>query len=110
MSISSIFLATTLTASSPVFVMTEPHCEMLSKHANMAMTMKGNGETYQDFVRGLMEGYRYSSGESVLIMDHILPYSLEVGYEYFHSPFDPNTPSSRVVYERCMDNLGAPSK
>lgn len=96
--------------SKAAFVMDAEHCQVLQRHASLAVEMKHKGETYQKFVRSLIESYRYSNGKDVVIFENILPYSLEAGYEYFHMPFDPDTPYSRVVYERCMETTGTPSR
>ncbi|MNN28104.1 hypothetical protein D3C81_1416620 [compost metagenome] len=88
------------------FVMSEPHCKVLKQHALLAIAGKSAGVSYPQYVRERVEGYaRLTAMERVLYLD-ILPYSLEMAYEYFNGDFNANTPYEEVIYVNCLKGAG----
>jgi hypothetical protein len=102
-----IFSAAAEEKEKPQFIMTAAHCALLKQHAYMAITAKTAGLDYPQYVRERVEGYTKLSGmERVLYLD-ILPYSLDMAYEYFESDFNANTPYEEVIEHNCLERVGS---
>lgn len=91
----------------PAFVMTAAHCALLKQHAIQAMTAKTAGVDYPQYLRERVEGYTKLSGMERVVYLDILPYTLDMAYEYFESDFNPNTPYEEVIERNCLERVGS---
>lgn len=94
-------------AKAAEFVMSEPHCAVLKQHAIQAITAKTAGVQYPQYVRERVEGYGQLTGIDRVVYLNILPYSLEMAYEYFNSDFNPTTPYEEVIERHCLEKVGS---
>ncbi|QTH80475.1 hypothetical protein PA10_00277 [Pseudomonas phage pPa_SNUABM_DT01] len=99
-------LCTSAFAEEQRFVMEPAHCKVLRLHALKAITGKQTGVVYPQYVRERVEDSQsLVAGERLIYMD-ILPYSLEMAYEYYHNDFNDSTPYEEVIYDNCMKRVG----
>lgn len=89
------------------FVMSAAHCAVLKQHAIKAITAKTAGVEYVQYVRERTEDYTQLSGMDRVIYLDILPYSLELAYEYYINNFDPATPYEEVIERNCLERVGS---
>lgn len=93
-------------AVSAEFVMSEAHCALLKQHAIQAITAKTAGVSYPKYVRERVEGYSGLTAIDRVVYLDILPYSLEMAYEYFNNDFNSNTPYEEVIELHCLEGVG----
>lgn len=90
----------------PEFIMTPQHCAVLKQHAIKAITAKTAGVDYNKYVRERVEDYTKLTGADRVVYLDILPFSLEMAYEYFNSDFDLSTPYEEVIERNCLERVG----
>lgn len=88
------------------FIMNEAHCAVLKQHAIQAITAKTAGVENPQYVRERVEGYGNLTGADRVVYLDILPYSLEMAYEYFNNDFNANTPYEEVIEHNCLERVG----
>lgn len=88
------------------FIMKETHCSILKQTAFQAIAAKTSGGTYPAFVRERVRYYEELQGTDKQRYLEILPYLLQMAYEYFTHPFDEDTPYESVIYDRCLTFVG----
>lgn len=97
-------------AGEAAFVMSEAHCALLKQHAIKAITAKTAGVEYPQYVRERIAEGRTLTTLDRVVFDDIIPYSLEMAYEFFENDFDPSTPYEEVIERNCLKNLGGAAK
>lgn len=88
------------------FVMSEAHCALLKQHALKAITAKTAGVEFPQYTRERVEEYTKLTGIDRVVYLNILPYSLDMAYEYFNGDFNPSTPYEEVIERNCLERVG----
>jgi len=105
-----VILANPAIAGEAEFIMSEAHCTLLKQHAIKAITAKTAGVEYPQYVRERIAEGRTLTTLDRVVFDDIIPYSLEMAYEFFNNDFDPATPYEEVIERNCLSNLGSAAK
>ncbi|MNO12955.1 hypothetical protein D3C76_25750 [compost metagenome] len=88
------------------FIMSKEHCSLLKQHAIKAITAKTAGVEYPTYTRERVEEYTKLTGQERVTYLDILPYTLDMAYEYFNNDFQLTTPYEEVIEKNCLERLG----
>lgn len=88
------------------FIMSKEHCTLLKQHAIQAITAKTAGVDYSSYLRERVEDYTKLTGKDRVIYLDILPFTLDMAYEYFNNDFQLTTPYEEVIEKNCLERLG----
>lgn len=99
-------------ADDHTFVMTPQHCALFKQGAIKAITAKTADVTFAQFTRERVAEYNIlperNAEERKLkqISLDILPYILATAEDYTDADLDLKLPYEKIVYDRCMEEVG----
>lgn len=103
-------------ADESTFTMTPEHCALFKAGAIKAITAKTASVSFSQITRERVAEYNLLPERNAeerrfkqMNLD-ILPYILSTAEEYIAADLDLKLPYEKIVYERCMEEVGKPAQ